>query len=100
MKDRVPFSTACLLGLGTIDLVTSLIWLHLGYQEGNPFFRALARHGSVVFALGKLAMLLGPVLLLEYARRTHPKSAEQGTWIAFAAYLLLYALHLRRLALG
>lgn len=97
MNGRVHLSTACLLVLGAVDLVVSLMWLSVGHGEGNPLFRALARHGSMAFALGKLALLLGPVLLLEYARRSHPKSAEQGTWIAFCAYFLLFALHLRRM---
>jgi hypothetical protein len=37
------------------------------------------------------------VLILEYARAKHPKTAEQGTWIAFIAYALLYCSHLIRL---
>lgn len=96
-KGQVHASTVCLLILGTLDLVSTLVWLNAGMAEGNPLFRALAQHGSLAFAAGKLALLLGPVLILEYARQTHPKSAEQGTWVAFAAYLALYAVNLSRL---
>lgn len=47
--------------------------------------------------LGKALLLIVPILLLEYARKRHPKSAEQGTWIAFLAYLTLYLVQALRL---
>lgn len=87
-------STAILVSIGLFDLVSSLIWLHSGYAEGNPIFSRLAAMGALPFAAAKLLLLAGPVVLLEFVRTKHPKSAEQGTWIAVVAYLALYLRHL------
>ena len=46
--------------------------------------------------LGKLVFVVGPILLLEFVRKTHPRSAEQGTWIAAGFYGMLYVMHLVR----
>ncbi len=91
----VRISTVCLVLVGLADLASSLFWLSRGYGEGNPLFARLAQMGSIPFALGKVAMLAGPILLLEYARKSHPKSADQGTWLATAFYILLLAIHIR-----
>lgn len=94
LQGKVHLSTIVLVSIGLFDLVSSLIWLHMGYAEGNPIFARLAAFGAVPFAVGKILLLAGPVLLLEFARKHHPKSAEQGTWIAAVAYGALYAKHL------
>lgn len=82
------------------DLITSLMWLHAGYGEGNPLFSWLASHGSLPFALGKVAFLAGPVLILEYARTKRPHSAELGTWLATLLYMLLLSMHIRSVFYG
>ena len=93
-KNEVHLSTIVLVTVGIFDLVTTLVWLNQGNQEGNPLFAWLAGHGSVVFALGKLAFLILPILALEYARKSNPKSAEQGTWLAACFYVFFYVAHL------
>lgn len=97
MRSPVRLSTLCLLIVGMSDLVMSLLWLHVGFGEGNPLFAWLAGHGSLAFALGKLAFLAGPIAILEFARRYRPQSAEIGTWVAVVLYILFLGSHLRHM---
>jgi hypothetical protein len=100
MQERVRLSTLCLIIVGMTDLITSLIWLNAGFGEGNPLFAWLAGHGSIPFAAGKIIFLAGPIGILEYARKFKPRTAETGTWIATALYLLFLALHIRSAVAG
>jgi len=93
-KSTPRLSTIILLTIATFDLVTTLMWLHEGQKEGNPFFAFLASHGSLALALGKLVYLFIPIAILEYARTKRPISAEIGTWVAVAGYAYLYVGHL------
>ncbi len=92
----VQLSTICLVTVALFDLVTTMMLLNQGFGESNPLFASLLRYGGGVFVFAKVIFLVGPILILEYARTKHPRSAEQGTWIAFAAYTLLYVAHLVR----
>ena len=95
MRSPVRLSTVCLLIVGMGDLIVSLMWLHAGYGEGNPLFAWLARQGSLMFALGKVVFLAGPIGILEYARKYRPRSAEIGTWVATILYLFFLGAHIR-----
>lgn len=96
MNQPVRLSSLCLLLIGAGDLLASVWWIKNGQAEGNPLFAWLSQYGLIVFVIGKLAFLAGPIAILEYARRSHPKSAEQGTWLAALLYLLFLALHMRQ----
>ena len=98
LRRPLHLSTLVLLTIGMFDLVTTLVWLSMGFQEGNRLFAWLASMGTVPFVIGKLVFLIGPVMILEYARKTHPKSAEQGTWVAPGFYALFYVSHLVQMA--
>ncbi|MES1228412.1 MAG: DUF5658 family protein [Armatimonadota bacterium] len=95
---RIYLSTAVLLTVGLIDLVSTLMWLGLVHHEGNPLFRSLLAFGPSGMILGKAVFLLGPVALLEFARTKRPLSAEQGTWLAAAAYLALWLTQIARVS--
>ncbi len=98
IQKHVHLSTICLVTLGLTDLIFTLVLMRQGLQEGNPIFRNLLHEfGPTGFIAGKIVLLVGPVLLLEYVRTKNPKSAEQGTWIAFAAYFFLLAYQFLRL---
>lgn len=95
LGSEVRLSTLCLVTVGLFDLVTTMVFLAIGGEEGNPLFAGLfAEYGPLGLVLGKVVFLAGPVLLLEYVRTKSPVSAEQGTWVAFLAYLALYGSHL------
>lgn len=98
LKGRVQLSTLCLVTLGLADLIFTMLLMGRGFQEGNPIFRGLLNaFGPAGFVAGKVGLLAGPVLVLEYVRTKNPKSADQGTWIAFAAYFFLLAMQFSRL---
>ncbi|MCW5941410.1 MAG: pentapeptide repeat-containing protein [Fimbriimonadaceae bacterium] len=95
LGSEVRLSTLCLVTVGLFDLVTTVVFLAIGGEEGNPLFAGLfEEYGPLGLVLGKVVFLAGPVLLLEYVRTKSPTSAEQGTWVAFLAYLALYGTHL------
>lgn len=96
LRGKVHLSTVCLVTIALFDLVTTMMLLNQGFGESNPLFGPLLRYGGAAFVLAKVVFIVGPVLLLEFVRLRHPKSAEQGTWIAFAAYAVLYVAHLVR----
>lgn len=98
LQRRVRTSTKVLVGIAMFDLLLTLALLRLGMAEGNPFFARLLEHGERPFIAGKVLFVVGPVLLLEWARTRAPKSAEQGTWIAAGFYALLLGTHLVALA--
>lgn len=96
---RVRLSTLALVTVAMFDLVTTLMWLHAGQAEGNPFFASLASHGALPFALAKLALFIPPLLVLEWARTKRPLTAEIGTWLAAVGYAWMWGshvIHLRR----
>lgn len=98
LRGNVHLSTLSLVTLGLADLLFTIALLGRGFGEGNPLFRWLLHEfGPVGFIGGKVFLLAGPVLLLEYVRTKSPKSAEQGTWIAFAVYFTLLVLQFVRL---
>jgi hypothetical protein len=90
----------CLVAIGLFDLIATILLFGSGFGEGNPLFSRLLNFGPWAFVLGKAVFLAGPILIIEYARKSHPLSAEQATWIAFGAYALLFSIQLLRLGSG
>ncbi len=94
---RVRLSTLCLTTVALFDLVTTMVLLGRGMEEGNPLFAWLLGYGPQVFVGAKVVFLAGPILILEFVRMRSPRSAEQGTWLAFLAYAGLYGAHLMQI---
>ena len=84
LDSRVHTSTLCLVTIGLFDL-------------GNRLFAWLLQFGPWAFVFGKVVLLAGPILILEYARTKKPEVAEAGTWITVVAYLAMYVPHLWQL---
>ena len=97
LKTEVHLSTAVLAIIGLFDLVSSFLFFSVGLGEGNPLFSWLLSMGRFPFAIGKIIFLGGPILLLEYVRKSHPRTAEIGTWVAFGLYCLILLSHLVRM---
>lgn len=97
LKSPVKPSTLCLVGIGLFDLVVTIALMGQGLGEGNPLFRWLLQFGPWAFVIGKALLLAIPVLVLEFARKSHPESAEQGTWIAVVAYAAFLGVQLLRI---
>lgn len=94
---HVRLSTLCLTTVALFDLVTTMVLLGRGMEEGNPLFASFLEQGPQVFVAAKVLFLAGPILILEYVRTKNPRSAEQGTWLAFLAYAGLYGAHLMQI---
>lgn len=92
-RTQVRISTLALVTVAMFDLVTTLMWLNAGHGEGNPLFAFFASKGSFAFVLGKLAFVVGPLLIIEWARSKRPVTAEIGTWMAALAYTYLWGSH-------
>ncbi|MBX3119105.1 MAG: hypothetical protein KF784_08575 [Fimbriimonadaceae bacterium] len=100
LNRRAQLSTTVLCTIATFDLLTTIMLVMVGMREGNPLFAWLLNYGFVAFAVGKLVLLIGPILILEWVRTTKPKTAEQGTWVAVGFYALLYGWQIITLRAG
>jgi hypothetical protein len=88
---RISKQTALLAGIGTLDLITTLYLVHLhSAAEANPLMRFFLAQGTVVFIAAKLTLLVGPLCLLEWARRRRPTFVQRASSIAVVAYASLY----------
>lgn len=96
-RRHVHASTIVLSSIALLDMITSLILFRMGYTEANHLFRWLLHFGTAAFVGFKFVFLAIPIILLEYARISRPRSAEQGTWLAVLFYCAFYAINLTRM---
>jgi hypothetical protein len=90
---KLSTESRILLALGTADLVATIALMHAGYAfEGNPIFAWILAHGLVFFIAAKMALVIGPIAIFEYARKSHPRFAKVGQRVAIAGYVVLYIL--------
>ena len=95
---RIAPESWIILTVGMIDLVTTLILIGThGAREANPIFQRYLEHGVADFVLAKLALLLGPLFILEFARRQRPRFTSLASRFAIAAYLVIYVVGIARL---
>lgn len=94
---RLSKQTILLAGLGLLDLATT-IWLveSHGAAEANPLMAWFLAQGLLAFIAAKLALLTGPLTVLEWARRKKPQFAARGMNLAVLGYLGLYLLGVAR----
>lgn len=79
--------------IGLADLVTTIVFIqHHGAQEANPVFRHYWEMGLLVFIAAKLVCLLGPLSVLEWARRRRPRFVSLALRSAIVGYLALYCI--------
>ncbi|HZT40992.1 MAG TPA: DUF5658 family protein [Chthonomonadaceae bacterium] len=80
-----------LILLGSADLATTILWIDRGMaQEANPLFHFFWNQGLLAFIAAKYLFLLGPILILEWARWRRPRFALMGLRTGVLAYVLLY----------
>ena len=91
---KVHLSTAVLVMVAFADLASTIKWLSIGGQEGNPLFARFWEMGPLVFILAKAIYVAFPIAILEWVRTKRPISAEVGTWVAGLAYLAIWGSHL------
>jgi hypothetical protein len=82
-----------ILAIGLADLITTIIFIQgSSAQEANPLFRRCWEMGLAAFIGAKLAMLAGPLVILEWARRRRPRFTSFALRGAIAAYLVIYGI--------
>ena len=80
-----------LTAIGMIDLMTTIFLVNYREaSEGNPVMAYYLHQGIPVFIIAKLVLCLGPLYLLEYARRHRPRMVMMSMRVAIAAYLCAY----------
>jgi hypothetical protein len=77
--------------IGVADLVTTIVFIrHHGAQEANPLFRHYWEMGVWAFIVAKMVCLLGPLMVLEWARRRNPRFVAGALRTAIVGYLGFY----------
>jgi hypothetical protein len=79
--------------IGLADLVTTIVFIrHHGAQEANPVFRRFWEMGLIAFILAKLACLIGPLYVLEWARTRSTQFVKVASRAVILAYLVMYGI--------
>src|ERR1043166_1808012 len=70
---KLSRESALIIAICVADLVTTL-WFVRGHgaQEANPLMRLFLEQGIIAFILAKCAFCVGPLALIEWARKQHP----------------------------
>lgn len=90
---KVALESWIIILIGVVDMSTTLYLAHhYGVSEGNPIFSLYLRMGEVWFIIAKMTMVVGPVFLLEWARRRKPIFVAWASRVAICSYLALYVL--------
>jgi len=83
--------TLVLAGIGLLDLVSTLWFLHRhGAAEANPLMAYFLAKGTLAFALAKFGFLAVPLAVLEWAGRRQPAFVRRAANIAIISYVTLY----------
>lgn len=77
--------------IGLADLYSTVVFIrHHGAHEANPIFRSYWEMGLFPFILAKMACLVCPLAILEWARRRRPRLVSFALRGAIAGYVMLY----------
>lgn len=88
---KIAKETWVILFIGIADLITTIIFIqHHGAEEANPIFRRYWEMGLAAFIIAKMLLLVGPLVVLEWARKRNPRFVNWALRGAIAAYLIMY----------
>ncbi len=88
---KIAKESLVIAAIGVADLVTTIVFIkHHGAQEANPLFRHYWEMGLAAFIIAKLICLLGPLLVLEWARKRNPRFVAGALRTAIVGYLGFY----------
>lgn len=92
-KMKIAKETWIIMAIGIADLATTILFIqHHGAQEANPLFKRYWEMGVTVFVCAKIALLLGPLCVLEWARKKNPRFVSCALRSAIAAYVVMYGI--------
>ncbi len=88
---RIARETWLLAAICIADLTTT-IWFVTkhGAAEGNPLMNFYLAQGILAFIFAKFALFVGPLVILEWARRHHPRFVTHMLRLGIALYLGFY----------
>lgn len=88
---HISVQTILIACFGIADLISTLWLLHVhGAAEANPLMAYFLAYGNTAFILAKTAFLLGPLFILEWARRRNPIFVRRASSAAVLAYVGFY----------
>ncbi len=93
MRCRVMNESLILIGIGLLDLLITLVML--GGQvarEGNPIMAYWLRFGVGAFVAAKLATLIFPIVVAEWAKWQSPQFTRNMMRAAIVVYVGAYLL--------
>lgn len=90
---KLSRESALIIAICLADLISTIWLVHgQGAQEANPLMRHFLERGVIVFILAKAAFCLGPLALIEWARRHHPHFVRYSLRMGIALYLGFYGM--------
>jgi len=88
---RLSPEAAALIVVCVADLATTMVALAMGLAcEGNPLMAPLARAGLPTLVGAKIALVAGPLAVLEWARRHRPRFTAIAMRVCVGLYLAAY----------
>lgn len=89
---RMAKETWLILLIGLADLGSTVYLVRRGLAlEANPIMAwYLLNYGILVFGMAKLALLIAPLVILEWARKVKPVIGYMGLRIALVGYVIMY----------
>src|SRR5437764_153463 len=96
---KIAKETWVIMAIGLADLATTILFIqHHGAEEANPLFKHYWKMGLAVFIGAKVALLVGPLSILEWARQHRPQFVSWALRAGIAAYLVMYGVGYVRLS--
>jgi hypothetical protein len=88
---KITWESRLLTVICMADLITTIWFVRQGgASEANPMMRFYLERGIVPFVLAKMALFLGPLVILEWARRRRPRFVRTMMRMAIVLYICLY----------
>jgi hypothetical protein len=95
---KIAKETWIILAIGLVDLATTILFIRSnGAQEANPLFKRYWEMGLAAFVVAKVALLVGPLYVLEWARKRNPHFVSLALRTAIVAYIAMYGVGYYRL---
>ena len=95
---KISKETWIIMAIGVADLTTTILFIkNHGAEEANPLFKHYWEMGLAAFILAKMALLVGPLSVLEWARVKRPQFVNWALRGAIVAYLVMYGIGFVRL---
>ncbi|HSV73011.1 MAG TPA: DUF5658 family protein [Chthonomonadales bacterium] len=95
---RIAKESWVLVAICTADLVTTIWLVTTGLAtEGNPLMNHYLEQGVLVFIAAKALLVAGPLIVLEWARRSRPAFVHSMMRATIVMYLGIYGVGVLRL---